>query len=188
MLVKEILEKNKGKYIKLGGKLGFIFCSKVDENTEKVVDEASKAELKRYKKMLKNAKWRDENFTERWKKRTERELRDYGIAKAKGNYTPYRDVVHLLKHLEELKEKELARNENDLTTLPDKIKNFKPIMERQIIDAYPSQVGDGDIFIFEGETNGAYWDREEYETGVLGVNKRVRHDAVQRAALRGLKY
>lgn len=188
MLVREILKDYEGEYIKLGGAVGFIFCSKVDKDTTNLVAQASEQELETYERTLRDAKNRKENFKERWEKRTANAIKQHKAWKKNGADTKYKSIKELRKAHAELKRKEKKRNNSEIPSYTKKIKDFKPILDRQVRDVYTSTVDDSTIILFEGDTVGQYWDREEYETGVLGVNKRVRHDAVQRAALRGLKY
>ena len=188
MTVREVLKEYKGKAIKLGGATGFIFCSVVDDDTIKVIREASRKELKSYRQVLKDAENRSNNFGSRWKTRTANAIKIYKADVREGSAPRYKSVADLRAKHVELQRREKKRNASEIPTYAEKIKNFKPILDRKVKEIYPSMVNDDEtIIIFEGDTTGMFWDREEYESKKLGTNKRVRHDAVERAILRGLE-
>lgn len=187
MTVREVLKEYKGKAIKLGGATGFIFCSVVDDDTIKVIREASRKELKSYRQVLKDAENRSNNFGRRWETRTANAIRVYNANVRDGFKPQYKDIADLKAKHTELQHREKKRNASEIPIYGEKIKNFKPILDRKVTEIYPSVVNDETIIIFEGDTTGMYWDRDEYESKKLGVNKRVRHDAVEMAILRGLK-
>lgn len=187
MTVREVLKEYKGKAIKLGGATGFIFCSVVDDDTIKVIREASRKELKSYRQVLKDAENRSNNFKARWNTRTANAIKVYNANVRDGFKPQYTSIADLRAKHVELQRREKKRNASEIPIYGDKIKNFKPILDRKVKEIYPSMVNDDEtIIIFEGDTTGMFWDREEYESKKLGVNKRVRHDPVERAKLRGL--
>lgn len=188
LTVREVLKEYKGKAIKLGGATGFIFCSVVDDDTIKVIREASRKELKSYRQVLKDAENRRDNFKARWNTRTANAIKVYNANVRDGFKPQYESVADLKAKHVELQRRENMRNASEIPNYTQRIANFKPILDRKVTEIYPSMVNDDEtIIIFEGDTTGMYWDREEYESKKLGVNKRVRHDAVERAILRGLK-
>ena len=44
-----------------------------------------------------------------------------------------------------------------------RLKAFKPILDRNVLDAYPRIQQDGIIVKIEGEEIGEYWSKEEYD-------------------------
>ena len=48
------------------------------------------------------------------------------------------------------------------------LRDFKPMMERTVIDAYERVQGDGIAIIIKGSKSGKYWDKEEWDAGHKG--------------------
>lgn len=48
------------------------------------------------------------------------------------------------------------------------LEEFKPMMERTVVDVYERMQGDGIVIIITGEESGKYWDKDEWDTDHKG--------------------
>lgn len=212
MKLKEQLELLKGKQVKLGARMGFIYCEICDDNIEKVL---SLIEEKEYQRILriKNITSKSlKNFDNHWKnkkgKRIEllkkqqqnkldleckKEIKNAKmILKEKGILLNKKHEEKIKretlkkwektfeKQLKELIEKTNIEKKESLEFLNNRydnyskyVKEFKPFLEREVLEVYNSIVDEETIIVrFTGNECGKYWDREEYILDMKKENKK----------------
>lgn len=162
MKLKELLSEMHGETVKLGSASSFVFCGKVDENTEGVLVSLSRLELSNLKERYERYVHHDKNFDKVWDMKLKRALETL----EKNAKTTFNEKELKRKELLAIhnKKKESDRRTTDiqLESLPRRIETFTDFTEREVLDRYPSEFG-GYVIIFEGEENGSYWTVEEYE-------------------------
>lgn len=166
MTLKEQLDLIKGKDVKIGFRVSFIYCEINDDNIENVLNELSENEFKKNKNELKKAKNYLNNFDMFWKNK---------ICNAKKKFikdNPYADrkqIKTFLNKLEENKKIDLQKSQDRVLNLSSIIKNWIPFINREVLEVYNSIVDKETIIIHcEGQEFGAFWDKEEYQKVLKG--------------------
>lgn len=165
MILKELLNDMNGETVKLGSASNFVFCGKVDENTEGTLIKLSAEELDSLKDRLTWTKARDKNFDHIWDMTLKRRLKLLEESAEKHSYSineKEQKERELIAEHNKARDKDRRLTDKRLVSLPERIKNFTNFTERKVLDRYASEFG-GSIIIFEGEENGQYWTVEEYE-------------------------
>lgn len=172
MKLVEILEKYKGKKIKIGFNKGsnFIFCDSCDDDTETILNVIEEKKISEIRDTLTNALIKLETlendgidkFVESEieriellnKKRTamgEKPLRIPPIEKIEVKY--YKSISNLKKSIDKY-EKCLSMNH--------------PVLDAEVVEKYKSIYEDNTIIIIcAGFITGQYWTVEEYQTGIF---------------------
>ena len=165
MILKELLNDMNGETVKLGSASGFVFCGKVDENTEGTLIKLSAEELDSLKNLLKLTKRHDKNFDQIWDMKLKGQLELLEESAEEHSYSisekEQKERELIAKH-NKARDKDRRLTDKRLVSLPERIRNFTNFTERKVLDRYASEFG-GSIIIFEGEENGQYWTVEEYE-------------------------
>lgn len=179
MTVEEYIKSTKAPYIKLAAEKGtcFIFCGtpkdflefaadftrnepiRLEERVERLSKELKDFPTQYKKMMIKNyMKFKKDKIYPPKEIDKKSEIARYKNAKA---------YVHHLVLLREMDHEKLIKALNNARRL---IKHYKPIMERDIVETYPSVLVNkygykDEIVIMTGYENGKYWDLTEYENG-----------------------
>lgn len=165
MKLKEVLNNMNGETVKLGSASNFVFCGKVDENTEGTLIKLSAEELDSLKNRLKLTKRHDKNFDQIWDMKLKGQLELLEKNAEKHSYSiseKEQKKRELIAKHNKARDKDRKLTDKRLASLPERIKNFTNFTERKVLDRYASEFG-GSIIIFEGEEYGQYWTVEEYE-------------------------
>lgn len=148
--------------VKIGAKGGFFWCGLPNEETSQVIGALSDKYKAEYKKKLDDVKRYLENFDKFW----DNELRRRGtIAINQQRDTP--ELMELIRKDWEIDKKRYKSEALDkkgfLTTY---VKGWKDLLDREIIDHYPSiditEPNGTEIIIISGEEKGNYWTTKEY--------------------------
>lgn len=150
MKVREALEEYQGVLIKIGARVGFIYCDICDEHTQGIIEDMSKEELKALKKKRADVAKHLKNFKEDWKK--------IKVEKARKGI-PVTDVII---------EKDRINTINDYKAYDERIKKWIPFLDREVKKVYNSIILKKQmIIIFDGLENGKYWDIKEYKQDIM---------------------
>ena len=179
MTVEEYIRNTKAPYIKLGAKDGnsFIYCGtpkdfiefaadftenepiRLEENFKKLTHE-----LKRFPAAYKRLMKRNYLAFKKDKIYPPKEIdKKSDISK----YKNAQEYVHYLVLTREMDHKKLVVRFNRAEKA---LKVYKPIMEREIVETYPSILTNkygykDEIVVMTGLEIGKYWDLDEYENG-----------------------
>ena len=159
--LREYLRESKNN-VKIGAKGGFFWCGVPNEETSQVIGALSDKYYNDYKRKLEDVKRYLDNFEKIW----DAELRRRGTEVV----NQHRDTPELM---EEIRKEWVIDKRRYKTEALDKkgfltsyVKGWKNLLDREIIDHYPSidnNEPDGtEIIIIIGEEKGLYWMTKEY--------------------------
>lgn len=161
MTLREALEVAKGKEIRLGSGSSFVFIGKVDESTVEEIDGLSDEEKERLRKTREEAKHHRESFENYWINTAKKRLNSIINGSKLENV-----VENIQKELDQIaidKQRDWDLTLDKIETYTMKVAQWVPYLDREIIDAYNSAENDDLIILFEGDENGKYWFKSEYE-------------------------
>ena len=161
MTVKKILQEYKGQEIKLGAKTSFVFCGKVGDDIESIIDMISNIY---FKSLVDYKNWLEEyldpiNFEYKWAERINK-----AIELEKKKEGKKRTKEEIIKYWLKKKNNAYVYYSKRLPATNKRIENFTPFLERKVIEVYKSIVDKSVTIIrFSGFEQGAFWDKEEYD-------------------------
>ena len=162
MIVREILEKLEGQNIKIGASVSFIYCgvvknlSKLFEQEEKKEIDRLGAELSKYSKDIKKHKKDIEKYKSDIESLSRYDIE--GMSKEKID-----KIIDYKKNNIKKSTQELNQATKKLNEIKMLIKDYKPIMDSEVLEVYPSKIEDATIIIFKGRYIGKYWTIKEYQ-------------------------
>ena len=161
MTLREALEVAEGKEIRLGSGSSFVFIGKVGESTIEEIDGLSDEEKERLRKTREEAKHHRESFENYWINTAKKRLNSVVNGSKLENV-----VENIQKELDQIaidKQRDWDLTLDKIETYTMKVAQWVPYLDREIIDAYNSAENDDLIILFEGDENGKYWFKSEYE-------------------------
>ena len=161
MTLREALVMAEGKEIRLGSGSSFVFIGKVDESTIEEIDGLSDEEKERLRKTREEAKHHRESFENYWTNTAKKRLNSVVNGSKLENV-----VENIKKELDQIaidKQRDWDLTLDKIETYTMKVAQWVPYLDREIIDAYNSAENDDLIILFEGDENGKYWFKSEYE-------------------------
>ena len=165
MKLREFLEAHKGEMVKVGSASSYVWCGKVDDETNAFLLKASDKEHKRIKKVYPMLLSKDKTFDEEWDRRYSNKLKSFETMALGAGFVPKVRKEKKEKMIADFNfERQKAREAltNLLIELPERITNWTTFLEREVVDIYPSLEG-GTIVIFDGKESGKYWLYSECE-------------------------
>lgn len=169
MIVRELLNKIKGRNIKIGSKSGFVYCHIVDDETIETLEVISYEYKKKFEEQLKDVKHYLLVFDDFWnnelRKRSEPLLTTNGKIpdKLKREIKKEWEEDKTRSHKEALIKKE---------TLSEYLDKWKSFVERDVDSYYDSidaqEPKDTIIIIVRGLENGMFWTTNEYTRSKYG--------------------
>ena len=151
--------------VKIGSKVGFMFCGTVDANTESTIDKLSDIQLARLKRLCAEYQKDNARFEGTWETKHKNMKRFMaGVAlkerwKKEKREERYKEAEATFK-AERLKAR-IALDER-IAEASERIRTWTNLNERKVKEEYESIEG-GTIIIIEGKESGDYWDVAEYE-------------------------
>ena len=166
MDLRETLGKYTGGRVKIGSSSSFIYCGPVNDAIYWALEQASKTELeKKLNALEKSARRRDANFDIFWAAKLNDGLQKIRAEAKAQKLTPLQTEKKMAEFIDKtakMKARDRERVDKQLSTVPDRIKNWKPFLDRRVKEEYESIEG-GTIIIIEGHEVGDFWTYEEYE-------------------------
>ena len=169
MKLKKQLESFKGKYVKLGSEVSFVYCGINDDDIENTLVKLSDEELKELKRRLAVVRIKLDNFVNLCGKRYAKGVVRFLKEKPEPTIEEFDEYKKLFAA--EM-EKELIQMAKLKNKLEERILTFTPFLTREVLEIHDSCVEENTKIIkFEGEEQGRFWDKEEYNkwlnTGVI---------------------
>lgn len=161
MTLREALEVAKGKEIRLGSGSSFIFIGKVENDTIEEIDGLSDEEKERLRKMREEGKHHRDSFENYWQNTAKKRLNTV-VNGSKLDHV----VENIQEELDQIaidKQRDWDLTLDKIETYTMKVAQWVPYLDREIMDAYNSFENDDLIILFEGDENGKYWFKSEYE-------------------------
>lgn len=198
MKLRTALNALKGRTVKVGSGVGFLYCDTVTDETLDTLDMMAHASRIKREYDLDFRKKRLDNFEKYWKDVRESELnklrearrRDQEWVKARNDSlraanskervkpTVTKTIKEYSKELTQRKLREKEFLTKFIAYETEYLDNWKRYSERDVVvrdgvDAiYASQDEDAVIVIFEGDESGKYWTSEEYRADVAKKKER----------------
>lgn len=192
MLLKEALQLYQGHQIKVGADTSFIYCQICDENIYETINKLSDDRFVYNHVKLDEFKYLYDNFENIWKKRIKQRIELFKkrqqdkildeIDEMKPKKKSKKKIESLIielnrKYKKEFeleldefkvklnlaKQKDWQRIKNGLNNFTNQVENWKPFLEREVLEIYDAQLYTCKIVKFEGPEIGAYWDKDEYD-------------------------
>lgn len=160
MTLKELLPKYIGCNVKIGARCGFIFCGVINNNINLILENLSKKSLNNLEMSIKDLTYHLSAFDKYWRKKLYYKLDAILIDK---NLTPdekQKQTKAVKNEIKKEKEKDLKRTNIALDQKKEWLKNFKPILEREVLEEYDSitpQSFDEKIIHIAGHESGSMW-------------------------------
>ena len=169
MIVRELLNKIKGRNIKIGSKSGFVYCHIVDDETIETLEAISYEYKKKFEEQLKDVKHYLLVFDDFWKNELRKRLEPLLIANGK---IPDKLKREIKKEWEEDRDRSYKEALNKKETLSEYLDKWKSFVERDVDSYYDSidiQEPKGTIIIIvKGLENGMFWTTNEYTRSKYG--------------------
>ena len=160
--LREYLRESKNN-VKIGAKGGFFWCGVPNEETSQIIGAFSDKYHDEYKSKLEDVK----NYLSKFEKVWDAELRRRGteIINQKRDTPELMKIIHDEWEQDKRKAKLEAFEKKGFLTAY--LKEWKDLLDREIIDHYPSidyTEPDGtEIVIIQGEEKGSYWTTKEFK-------------------------
>lgn len=160
MTLGELLPKYTGCDVKIGARCGFFFCDVVDDNTIQFLEKLSVKSLNSLELSIQDLTNHLLAFDEYWKKKLYYKLDDILVSKKLSDAEKKKEIRIAKSTLKEEREKDLERTNIALEQKKEWLQNFKPILEREVLEEYDSitpQTQDLKIIHIAGHESGSMW-------------------------------
>ena len=152
-----VLEENKGKYIKLGGKAGFFFCGYIRDNYKDLMDDIIDIEEKRLERLIENSEISIKNADVYWNtKALKLNIKDPKIISIKKKEY-INSLLNRIKDLQSRKEK------------------MCDLLNNTVTDVYHSTIDSSTIIIIDSKIIGTIYDRKDMISKPLYRNIRNKY-------------
>ena len=157
MIVAEAIDYFRGKEIKIGSGVGFVYCGTCYDFMPRIMDYLSKRELNDLKEKHKKAVMMLDTLDDRYNLKIERCVESFtGEGKSQSK------IDKKIKDIEKQKKREKTQLTLSKRNYLNKISNFSYFNLREVTEIYKSIDRNVNIIIFEGKEIGQYWDAEEF--------------------------
>ncbi len=172
----EILNKN--TYIKVGSNKGggFLYCGKAGDFSKWFKNEdVNNRERQKLENIIEAKKGNLASFECNWSKKLDRLTKEYETAKKEGKkdrrFKAFNTIEEYTEHLTKEKEKHFTNLTNLLSYYENRLADFTPIENRDVVETYDSILLNEDgyidhIIIYSGLEMSRIWDLTEFRHGV----------------------
>lgn len=168
MTLRETIKVNKGKNIRVGAATAFIYINKCTRSTPNTLERLSVKEYERLMDLIDANIAHILDFNNIWDKITRERLKKIILHKKIDKIQAYIDEE--LKETERNKKKDYEQAKRNIKEYTERLKNFIPYLDREVIKMYQSDINDDVIIIIQGVEAGESWDEQEYKRK-KGANK-----------------
>lgn len=158
MIVAEAIDYFRGKEIKIGSGVGFVYCGTCYDFMPRIMDYLSKRELNDLKAKHKKAVMMLDTLDDRYSLKIERCVESFA-----GEGKSQSKIDKKIKDIEKQKQREKTQLTLSKKNYLNKIINFSYFNLREVTEIYKSIDRNVNIIIFEGKEIGQYWDAEEFK-------------------------
>lgn len=166
----QVLEETKGMHIKVCCGTSFIYCKLNDHTTEAEIMSNGIDIYGDYLKKIDEQQKRIDDLKKIGKVKYAKDAlqrQEERIAICTENGLKYKKVVRDLDGFKEEYDNKLYSYKQQKSKYMRKIREWEPILERDVVEIFPSTVRDDTIIIVcTGDILGGYWDEDEYLNGV----------------------